>query len=148
MSFLIIDWCVCGQELLAKERAAVLVIDNYFRKRARCLRKQALYLHKRALYLHERAQYLGQKALHLCNKALHLHKRALHLRKRALHLRKRVPYLCNSALYLWPGLRTKEQAVALIPNMREKATTDYSCYRVATISRLLKITGLFCKRAR
>ena len=115
MSSLIIDWCVCGQELLAKERAAVLVIYNYFRKRARYLRKQALYLHKRALYLHKRAQYLCKKALHLCNKALHLHKRALHLRKRALHLRKRVLYLRKRALYLWPGLRTKEQAVALIP---------------------------------
>jgi len=128
----------------------------------------AMYTQKSPIY------YIIKRALYLLNRARNLLKRSLRQLKRALCLLKRALYplasqatcstLCDSrepfkrnlfqkamfslkrAQYTrMSDIHSPRNPLALLGVTRRSATTDP--YVVATICRLLKIIGLFCKRA-
>jgi len=94
---------------------------------------------KRAIHVNKRAIHVSKRAMHVNNPLRQLGigrigKRAIHVNKRALH--SRTPDAQSHAL---DSMRNVYVCMYVCTYMHKHA------YGVAMISRLLKITGLFCR---
>ena len=112
----------------------------YSIKRAFYAIKRALYSMKRALYSMNRALYAMKRVLDSIKKALYSVTRAVCSIKRALQSVTRALYSVKRAL----DSTTKSPSFY---QKRQSSSEANSVYGVATISRMLKNIGLFCKRA-
>jgi len=127
-------------------------------KEANVLIKEACILTKETYILtkepHKRGQYPDKRGLYSDKRALYSGKRAPRIRKRGLYERCDFVAWClallwnyclSSFTFLW-NCDLSEYWLLLVAWVRRRVE-NISRYGVALISRLLKIVGLFCKRA-